>query len=142
LAFGALLEPNGRGAPEGPPGALETCLVEAARTFRSAGATTLSLGLAPLAGLDAEGRPWRERALGRSARLVRHWYDVPGLAFFKAKFDLRWEPRYVAGRSDWDLVGLMVALIRLHVTAGAARRKGGRSASGRLSSQSLFPPTL
>jgi phosphatidylglycerol lysyltransferase len=130
-----------RRAPDGPPGALEACLVEAARTFRSAGATTLSLGLAPLAGLDVEGRPWRERALGRSARLVRHWYNVSGLAFFKAKFDPRWEPRYVAARSDWDLVGLMVALVRLHVTAGAARRKGGPSASGRLSSQSLFPPT-
>ncbi|MGA3057597.1 MAG: phosphatidylglycerol lysyltransferase domain-containing protein [Candidatus Limnocylindrales bacterium] len=128
-------------APDGPPGALEACLVEGARTFRSAGATTLSIGLAPLAGLDAEGCSWRERALGRSARLVRRWYNVPGLAFFKAKFDPRWEPRYVAARSDRDLVGLIVALVRLHVTAGAARRKGGSSASGRLSSQRLFPPT-
>jgi phosphatidylglycerol lysyltransferase len=130
-----------RRAPDGPPGALEACLVEGARNFRSAGATTLSLGLAPLAGLDVEGRPWRERALGRSARLVRHWYNVPGLAFFKTKFDPRWEPRYVAARSDRDLVGLVVALVRLHVRAGAARPKDGPSASGRLSSQSLFPPT-
>jgi phosphatidylglycerol lysyltransferase len=127
-------------APNGPPGALEACLVEGACNFRSAGARTLSLGLAPLAGLDVEGRPWRERVLGRSARLVRHWYNVPGLAFFKAKFDPRWEPRYVAARSDWDLVGLMVALVRLHVRAGAARPNGGPSAGGRLSSQSLLPP--
>jgi phosphatidylglycerol lysyltransferase len=128
-------------APDGPPGALEACLVEGARNFRSAGATTLSIGLAPLAGLDAEGCSWRERALGRSARLVRRWYNVPGLAFFKAKFDPRWEPRYVAARSDRDLVGLMVALVRLHVSAGVARRKVGSSASGRGSSQSPFPPT-
>lgn len=118
-----------RRTPDGPPGALEACLVEGARAFRGAGATTLSLGLAPLAGLDAAGRPWREHALGRSARLVRHWYDVAGLAFFKAKFDPRWEPRYVSARSGWDLVGLMVALVRLHVIAGVARRKSPASGS-------------
>jgi phosphatidylglycerol lysyltransferase len=127
-------------APAGPPGALEACLVEGARNFRSAGAPTLSLGLAPLAGLDLEGRPWRERALGRSARLVRLWYNVPGLAFFKAKFVPRWEPRYVAARSDLDLVGLMVALVRLHVSAGLARRNCGPGANGRLSRQPI-PPT-
>ena len=112
-----------RRVPDGPPGAFEACLVEAARAFRSAGATTLSLGLAPLAGLEGEGRLWRERALGRSAGLVRHWYDVTGLAFFKGKFDPRWEPRYVAARSGLDLAGLMVALVRLHVTAGMARSR-------------------
>lgn len=126
---------------DGPPGALEACLVEGARNFRAAGARTLSLGLAPLAGLDVEGRPWRERALGRSARLVRPWYNVPGLAFFKAKFVPRWEPRYVAARSELDLLRLIVALLRLHVRAGAAQRKEGPGASGRQPSKSVSPPT-
>ena len=85
-----------RRAPGGTPGALEGCLAEAATGLRAAGAPTLSLGLAPLAGLDDASAVAEERALARAASLVRRFYDVRGLAFFKNKFDPRWEPRYVA----------------------------------------------
>ncbi len=119
-----------RRAPDGTPGALEACLAEAAAGMRSAGVTTLSLGLAPLAGLERPGATVEERALAAAARLVRPWYDVRGLEFFKAKFDPRWEPRYVAVRRRLDLVGLSIALLRLHL--GGLRRAAASLGAGAL----------
>ncbi len=139
-----------RRAPGGVPGAVELCLANAAERLRDAGATTLSLGLAPLSGLDPLGDRIEERALASVARLVRPFYDVAGLAFFKDKFAPRWETRYVAVPSRIHLPGLALALARLHLgslrwaaaralaeaaraPAGAiarARRAAGRSAAG------------
>jgi phosphatidylglycerol lysyltransferase len=104
-----------RRAPGGTPGALEGCLAEVAAGLRGAGAPTLSLGLAPLAGLDDASAVTEERALARAASLVRRFYDVRGLAFFKGKFDPRWEPRYVALENRRDLPALAIALVGLHV---------------------------
>jgi phosphatidylglycerol lysyltransferase len=104
-----------RRAPGGTPGALEGCLAEAASRLREAGAPTLSLGLAPLAGLDDASAVTEERGLARAGALVRRFYDVRGLAFFKGKFDPRWEPRYVALEHRRDLPALAIALVGLHV---------------------------
>lgn len=103
----------------GTPGALEGCIAEAASALREAGAPTLSLGLAPLAGLDDTAALPEERGLARAARLVERWYDVRGLAFFKSKFDPRWEPRYAAVESRAELPGFAFALLGLH--AGSFR---------------------
>jgi phosphatidylglycerol lysyltransferase len=104
-----------RRAPGGTPGALEGCLAEAASGLREAGAPTLSLGLAPLAGLDDTSAVTEERWLARAASLVKRFYDVRGLAFFKNKFDPRWEPRYVAIANRLDLPALAIALVGLHL---------------------------
>ncbi len=104
----------------GTPGAMEWCLAEAAERFRDIGATRLSLGLAPLTGLDPAGERVEERALAAIARLVRPFYDVEGLAFFKDKFAPRWETRYAAVPGRVHLVGLVLALARLHL--GSLRR--------------------
>ena len=64
-----------RRVPGSVPGAVESCLVEAAFGLRSLGASTLSLGLAPLAGLDpiAGERVNLESALvGRNHLLPLH----------------------------------------------------------------------
>jgi phosphatidylglycerol lysyltransferase len=113
-----------RRVPGGVPGAVEFCLAEAAERFRDAAATALSLGLAPLSGLDPSGERLEERALAATARLVRPFYDVEGLAFFKDKFAPRWEPRYVAVPSRVHLLGLVIALARLHLgsLSGTASR--------------------
>ena len=63
-----------RRAPGGTPGALEGCLAEAAAGLRETGSPTLSLGLAPLAGLDdasavTEDAAWPGRP--RSCGLLR-----------------------------------------------------------------------
>lgn len=104
-----------RRRPDGAPGALEGSIAEAAFAFREAGAPTLSLGLAPLAGLTDASAVREERMLARAATLVGPLYDVHGLAFFKRKFDPRWEPRYVAVARRTDLPGLTMALVGLHV---------------------------
>ena len=109
-----------RRAPECTPGALESCIVEAAERLRDSGVPTLSLGLAPLYGLDAGAASREERFLAMIGRLVRPFYDVTGLAFFKSKFDPYWEPRYAAVRGRFDLLRLGVALLRLHLAGSGA----------------------
>jgi lysylphosphatidylglycerol synthetase-like protein (DUF2156 family) len=104
-----------RRLPGGTPGAFETCIAAAAQEMQARGATTLSLGLAPLAGLSPTSEVWEERLLARLSQRIKPWYDVSGLEFFKAKFDPVWEPRYAAARTRFQLVGLVVALLRLHV---------------------------
>jgi phosphatidylglycerol lysyltransferase len=114
-----------RRAPDGPPGVVEACIAEAAVAFRAAGATTLSLGLAPLAGLDNKAGTWEERLLANAGRLVGRWYDVRGLFVFKRKFDPYWIPRYGAMRRRRDLVGFVIGLMRVHLS-GAIHLPGRR----------------
>ena len=118
-----------RRAPDGPPGAVEACIAEAAPSFRAAGARTLSLGLAPLAGLDTSSRPFEERVLAvRRPSSSEPWYDSAGLARFKNKFDPYWIPRYGAIRRRRDLLGFVVGLLRIHM-AGAFHLPGRRPAA-------------
>jgi phosphatidylglycerol lysyltransferase len=111
--------------PAGPPGVVEACIAEAAIAMRDAGAKTLSLGLAPLAGLDGVNGPWEERLLANGGRVVHRWYDVNGLARFKNKFDPYWIPRYGAIRRRRDLIAFIVGLLRVHL-AGAFHLPGRR----------------
>ncbi|HEY5472005.1 MAG TPA: phosphatidylglycerol lysyltransferase domain-containing protein, partial [Candidatus Limnocylindrales bacterium] len=113
--------------PSGPPGVVEACIAEAALAMRDAGAKTLSLGLAPLAGLDGVNGPWEERFLANGGRMVHRWYDVNGLARFKNKFDPYWIPRYGAIRRRRDLIGFIIGLLRVHL-AGAIHLPGRRRA--------------
>jgi len=115
----------------GPPGVVEASIAEAALAMRDGGAKTLSLGLAPLAGLDGVNGPWEERLLANGGRMVHRWYDVNGLARFKNKFDPYWIPRYGAIRRRRDLIGFIIGLLRVHL-AGAIhlprRRRAARRA--------------
>ena len=130
VAF-AVLRPTGaddgwmldvmRRARGGVPGAVEACLVTAIQALGEMGVPTLSLGLAPLAGLDPASDAVAERLLARGARLVRPFYDHEGLAFFKNKFAPTWEPRYLVVCSWLDLPTAAVALLRLHLGGGWAR---------------------
>jgi phosphatidylglycerol lysyltransferase len=104
-----------RRVPDCIPGAVEACLVAAAEGLRADHAATLSLGLAPLSGLDPGRGPLVERLLAVGTRLARRVYDVDGLAFFKGKFDPRWEPRYLAVRHRRQVASVLLALARLHL---------------------------
>ena len=96
--------------------------------FRADGASTLSLGLAPLAGLDGANGTWEERLLAGAGRLVGRWYDVRGLYVFKRKFDPYWIPRYGAIRRQRDLLGFVIGLLRVHLS-GSLRLPGRRRAA-------------
>jgi phosphatidylglycerol lysyltransferase len=114
-----------RRAPDGPPGAVEACIAEAAVAFRTAGARTLSLGLAPLGGLDTASPVFEERVLAYCGRLAHPWYDIDGLARFKNKFDPYWIPRFGAIRRRRDLLGFTIGLVRIHLS-GAIHLPGHR----------------
>ncbi|HEX7492137.1 MAG TPA: phosphatidylglycerol lysyltransferase domain-containing protein [Candidatus Limnocylindrales bacterium] len=104
-----------RRSPDGSPGAVEACIVEAASALKESGAPTLSLGLAPLAGISRNDPMFEERLLAAGSKLVRPWYDVQGLARFKNKFDPEWLPRYGATRRRRDLIGFVTSLLRVHL---------------------------
>jgi phosphatidylglycerol lysyltransferase len=110
-----------RRARGGVPGALEACLVTAIAALGEAGVTRLSLGLAPLAGLDPGSPSRSERWLARGARVVRPFYNHEGLAFFKDKFAPVWEPRFLLVSSWTSLSTAVIALLRLHLGVGWGR---------------------
>ncbi len=126
----------------GTPGCVEGCLVEAVTALGACGATELSLGLAPLAGLSGEARNADERAIVLAARLVHRWYDIDGLAFFKAKFDPTWVPRYAAVPGRLQVPGLAIALLGLHLGGyRSAARHTVRGLAGSWREPSTSPTT-
>ncbi len=99
----------------GVPGALEASLETAIAGLAAAGVRRLSLGLAPLAGLDPASPSRSERWLARTARLARPIYNTDGLAFFKDKFAPDWEPRFLLVPGWTSLSTAIIALLRLHL---------------------------
>jgi lysylphosphatidylglycerol synthetase-like protein (DUF2156 family) len=123
-----------RRLPGSVPGAVEACLVAAIEGLRTEGVRRLSLGLAPLHGLDPSEGPAAQRLLAVGVRLVQPFYDYPGLAFFKGKFDPCWLPRYLVVPSRGDFIPASVALLRLHLGgswAVIARSLGANLVPGR-----------
>jgi phosphatidylglycerol lysyltransferase len=117
-----------RRRPNGTPGALEACLAEAASEMRAAGDRELSLGLVALAGLRVGQGTVEARLLALAARAVRPFYDVRTLAFFKAKFDPRWEPRYAALPGALSGLPFAAGLLWLHVRPTARPGERGSRA--------------
>jgi phosphatidylglycerol lysyltransferase len=104
-----------RRAPDSIPGAMELALLTAIEALSRDGVRRVSLGLAPLAGLEVDRGPVVERALGVAVRCIRPLYDVRGLAFYKGKFDPTWEERYLVVRRWWHLPAAIIGLVRLHL---------------------------
>jgi len=122
MAFVSFLATGGDGGyvvdllrrlPGSVPGAVEASIVEAATAFRGTGAAALSLGLAPLDGLQLDDGPLEQRLLAAFARLASPLYDTAGLAFFKRKFDPRWSTRYGAVARVRDSLPAALALLWL-----------------------------
>ncbi|HSF93016.1 MAG TPA: bifunctional lysylphosphatidylglycerol flippase/synthetase MprF [Paracoccaceae bacterium] len=106
LAFANVLCPeNGsriaidlmRYLPEDASGMIEFLFIKLMEHYRDAGSQEFSLGMAPLAGLEARrgARFWTRFG----ALLYRHggaFYNFEGLRNFKQKFQPEWRPRFVA----------------------------------------------
>lgn len=112
------------------PGALESCIATAAEAMRAAGDGELSLGLVALAGTSWSKGPLEERLLAIGRHIVRPWYDVDGLLFFKEKFDPDLRPRFGAVRGRAGIIGFAVALIRLHLDIHTAAPPHAVAAGG------------
>jgi phosphatidylglycerol lysyltransferase len=93
---------------EAPPYAMRFLVTRAILHFKEAGFEWLSLGMAPLAGLErtALASPWH-RVAGLLWQRGGRFYNFQGLRGFKDKFDPVWQPRYQAASGT---VGPFIAL--------------------------------
>ena len=82
-----------RRLPDAPQGTMELLFVTLMHHFRATGMTTMSLGLAPLSGIDGDGPL---PGLLRLARERTGYLNFAGLADFKSKWRPEWQPRYFA----------------------------------------------
>lgn len=108
-----------------PYGAMDVLLVHLLEWCREQGYQRLSLGLAPLAGVEIPGLATdtlRQRFYG----LLDLFFSIEGLRHYKAKFHPHWEPRFLVYRSAVALPAIGLALLRA---------TGGGTPSERLSEE-------
>jgi len=116
-----------REMPEAPPSTMEFMFTRLALELKARGFRTLSLGMAPLAGIVPTplSSQWHRAAalLWRHGRLI---YNFQGLRRFKDKFRPTWEPRYLAASGALGpFINLadVAALASGHVRSRSRKRK-------------------
>lgn len=126
---------RGRGAPNGT---VESLLHVAAGAVAAAGATYLTLGLAPLSRRTHDGGAppplWLRATLAWMRAHGRRFYDFDGLDAFKAKFrPARWDPVYAIAtapggrfpvRALWAIAGAFGGCSPVTLAARALGRAG------------------
>lgn len=129
VAFANLWTGNGkelsldlmRYASDAPSGVMEYLFIELMLWGRARGFSRLSLGMAPLAGLEERAlAPAWHRVAGLVYRHGEHFYGFQGLRAYKDKFDPEWEPRYLATPA-----GLALPRVLADVTALISGGIGG-----------------
>ncbi len=81
---------------ETPNGLMEFLVVRAIELLRDADVEEVSLNFAAFARFMHRPRNPVERLVGRVARLANPYFQIESLYRFNAKFQPRWEPRYLA----------------------------------------------
>jgi len=113
-----------RHAANMPYGTMDFLFIRLMQWGREQGFRWFSLGMAPLAGIEARRlAPVWARV---SALLYRHgdsFYGFEGLRAYKDKFAPEWEPRFAAGPQG---IGLVRALIDLQALIGGGRTSAAR----------------
>ena len=106
VAFANILSPNNgdhvaidlmRYLPQDASGMIEYLFLSLIHLYQEQGAKTLSLGVAPLSGIQPRKSSHLWNRFG--ALMFRHggaFYNFEGLRGFKQKFQPNWHPRYVA----------------------------------------------
>ncbi|MDR3296405.1 MAG: phosphatidylglycerol lysyltransferase domain-containing protein [Clostridiales Family XIII bacterium] len=98
---------------DAPTGVMEHAIVTAAAQMKNDGVREVSLGLAPLAGLDVNNRnvSRAEKMMNAVFCNTDFGYDFKNLHRFKKKFaPTVWEPRYLAYHRGISLVDLAIAV--------------------------------
>ncbi|SDC12942.1 bifunctional lysylphosphatidylglycerol flippase/synthetase MprF [Paraburkholderia lycopersici] len=108
-----------RHLPGASPYAMEYLFTQLALHLKAAGYQSLSLGMAPLAGMGPSplASPWH-RLAGFIWRFGGRFYNFRGLRGFKNKFAPRWEPRYLAASGS---ISVFITLADLSLLAGGWR---------------------
>jgi phosphatidylglycerol lysyltransferase len=103
-----------------PPGTMEFLIGTALRQFQQDGCAMLSLSLAPLADITPDSGGDAPEFLAGARQLVFNHFGQPynfhGQARFKAKFNPRWEPRYLVFPRLRSLPRVLLAVMRAHRT--------------------------
>ena len=101
------------------PYAMEYLFTQLALHLKQAGFRSLSLGIAPLSGMQPTPLASRwHRFAGIVWRFGGRFYNFRGLRAFKSKFQPHWEPRYLAASGS---VGVFFTLADLSLLAGGRR---------------------
>ena len=105
-----------RRRPDGFRAVVEYLIASACKDFQAEGARFLSLSGAPLARTrDEESQPALDRLLDHLGALLEPYYGFRSLHAFKAKFQPRREPLYLAYRDEADLPRIGLALGRAYL---------------------------
>ncbi|MDR5754194.1 MULTISPECIES: bifunctional lysylphosphatidylglycerol flippase/synthetase MprF [unclassified Caballeronia] len=108
-----------RHLPSASPYAMEYLFTKLALHLKQAGFKSLSLGIAPLSGMQPTPlASYWHRLAGLIWRFGGRFYNFRGLRGFKSKFQPRWEPRYLAASGS---VGVFFTLADLSLLAGGWR---------------------
>jgi phosphatidylglycerol lysyltransferase len=101
-------------------GTMDFLFAEMMLDLHGRGVESFSLGMAPFAGVGEDpNASLRERAIHELTERLNRFFSYRGLRAYKAKFEPRWEPRYlVFGGGIVGLVRTTVALTQL--SEGAA----------------------
>ena len=110
--------------PESPNGLTEFLVARSLEAFCARGVEEVSLNFAAFARLLTEPENLLERVAARALRLAETWFQIESLYRFNAKFDPRWEPRYVLyeGRLGFARASLAAAWAEGQLPKPVARR--------------------
>jgi len=98
-----------RYAGDAPANVMEYLFLKLLLWGRERGYRWFSLGMAPLAGLEARRlSPLWTRMGAAVFRYGEHFYNFQGLREYKAKFHPVWEPRYLASPGGLVLPRILV----------------------------------
>lgn len=107
-----------RRTTDSPNGTMEALFVAMINLFTAEGCKRLTLGMAPLGGI--EGDRFVDRIL-RTLRRSGRGFHYGGLRSFKEKWNPTWEPRYLVYPGDVDLARMARAVPRAGEIGGASR---------------------
>jgi lysyl-tRNA synthetase class 2 len=110
-----------------PNGLTEFMVVRAIEALRERGIEEVSLNFAPFARLIHGPAGAAERLLGRIATAADRWFQVERLYRFNAKFQPRWEPRYLLyeGLLGLPRAGLAVMWVERQLPKPTLARRPG-----------------
>jgi phosphatidylglycerol lysyltransferase len=107
--------------PESPNGLMEFLFLKVLLWGRDQGFHWFSLGMAPLAGIEAKtGMPVWNRIAALTFRHGEHFYNFQGLRTYKEKFDPEWKPKYIACPGGWRLP-IVLANVTTLISGGVGK---------------------
>lgn len=100
--------------PDSPNGLMDFLFMKLMLWARDQGYRRFSLGMAPLAGIEATAvSPVWNKIAGLTFRHGEHFYNFQGLRAYKEKFDPEWKPKYIACPGSWKLPIVLTNLATL-----------------------------